>query len=77
MFVFLFTVLVALHGKEPDTAYALVYAPALVVAERLLTATEGIIDHDDRPIAVFSYPDCTENKPRVILERTQKGEYHG
>lgn len=78
MFVYIYTVLVALHGKEAEMSHAMVYAACVQDAEELLGTTEGIIAYEENPVAVFSQPDYVE--PCVILERhhfSQKGKYHG
>lgn len=78
MFVYIYEVMVSLFGKEPNITHALVYAVCVQDAEALLGRTEGVLDYEREPLAVFSQPDYIE--PQVILERlhrSQKGEYHG
>lgn len=78
MFVYVYEVLVALNGKEPEITHALVFATSLQDAEHLLKHTQGVIEHNELPERLFSLPEYLE--PRVVLERhhhTQGGAYHG
>ena len=79
MFVFIFTVWVALHDKDGRVLHALVYAYNLPEAEALLRRDEGVVGYETTPVAVF-YDTSLVDHGKVILERnhfTQGGQYHG
>lgn len=70
MFVYVYNVLVRLHGKDDYITHALVYAVCVQDAEELLKHTEGVITYEEDPVAMFSQPDYIE--PKVILERNNR-----
>jgi hypothetical protein len=67
MNVYVYECLVSLHGREAEMVHALVYALTLPNSVTQLMETQGVVDFDRTPVAIFSQPTYIE--PCVILER--------
>ncbi len=67
MNVYIYECIVSLHGKEPETCNALVYARSIADAITLLGHTQGVLMHETQPTMIFSQTTYVE--PCVVLER--------